>query len=1208
MTMFRLILRNLLFHWRGNFAVFLGIVVGTAVLTGALLVGDSLRGSLRDLTLRRLDWVDEALVAPRFFREGLAEELTSRQSAERVCPCILVQATASVEAPNDGVSQRSLRGVTVVGVDQRFFTNRTFPDGAIAWLNSNLARDLRVKAGDRITLQFQKPSEVPSESPLGRTKTEEIINNVTFDVASVLSPDDPLDPFSLRPSLDPPRTAFVPLDALQSKLDLKGRVNAILAGNAKPALGDDLDSRLQLEDWGLILHDPEERVRTLFAKLDKNGDDRLDRREWHGAVAGSLIESIHPQAKDEPSRAEVSAYYRKQRNYLSLESSQLILEPLIASAALTAAADNDLRAAPALVYLANTIGIVSYPQGAALGCAPIFLGIPYSIVAALDPTQPPPLGPFLPNGADHLRDDEIILADWKESPLHVKVGDDILLMYFDPERHGDPTETIARCRLAGLVPLEGVAADPDLTPALPGVTDKLSMTDWNPPFPYDDSRIRAGDANEKFWETYRTTPKAYVTLAAGQRLWGSRFGKLTSIRMAPNHGGDATAAAAAYRKSLLAHLKPQDGGFVFQKVKADALAASAGGTDFTMLFLSFSIFLIVAALLLVGLLVRLNLDRRASEIGLLLATGFRRSRVASILLAEGAILAAAGTAVGCAVAILYAGLLLQFLGAVWPGGTLTSLLRPHVSVLSLVYGIVASLVVSLFTIVLSVILFGRVAPSALLAGQTAAERVGAVRRGATWALWLSLACAAGAAILLVLSGQVMDDEMKASTFFGSGMLLLAACFGGVWVWMHYTRPGAVVGRGWWGVGRLGVRNAARYPLRSLLTCGLLASAAFLIVAVEAFRRAPDTADTSPTSPSGGFPLLAETDLPLFQDLNTDQGRADLLDQLETKHAASNPFPVRQAKRKELSHLLKRTHFYAFRVRAGDDASCLNLFQPRRPRLLGVPASLIERGGFRFASTDAKTSEEKTNPWLILRREQPAPPAFGEQNTVVWMLHSGQGQDYDVPDGTSTSRSLHIDALLKDSIFQSGLLLSENQFLRLYPAHEGYNFFLIDAPRDDADRVKTLLEDGLASRGIEVMRTNDRLADYLAVENTYLSTFQALGGLGLILGSLGLAVVLLRGVWERRGELALLRALGFRRITLGWLILAENGFLLLLGLTVGALSAMIAVAPHLIGGGGEVPWVRLLALFGVVLIVGVGAGAVAVVGTLRAPLIPALRRE
>ncbi len=1198
MTTFRLVLRNLLFHWRGNLAVCLGVVVGTAVLTGALLVGDSLRGSLRDLTLRRLGWVDASLIAPRFFREGLAEELTSSGSADRLCPAIMLQATVGVEGKNEEETGRSVRRVTVMGVDRRFFPDRDFPDkGNIAWLNSTVARELKVTKGDRIVLHLQKPSDVPRESLLGRRNGEELVNDVTLDVVDVLSPNDPADPFSLQPSLDAPRTVFVPLQVLQNKLGLAGRVNALLAGGPKPALADDLDRHLQLEDWGLVLHDPEERVRSLFARLDKNGDDRLEPREWRGAVARMMI---GPNPTPEPrtlTRAEVTAYYRDHHNYLSLESTQLILEPSVATAALTAAKDSDLRTAPTLVYLANTIGKEPKSGG----------DIPYSIVAALDPTQKPPLGPFLPPGVNHLADDEIVLADWKDSPLHAKPGDDIFLQYFEPEQHGEPREVTAHFRLRGFVPLEGVAADPDLTPAFPGVTDKLSMADWNPPFPYDNTRIRTGDVNDKFWENYRTTPKAYVTLAAGQKIWGSRFGNLTSIRLAPNKG-DVMAGAAAFRKSLLAQLKPQDGGFVFQPVKKDALAASSGGTDFSMLFLGFSVFLIAAALLLVGLLVRLNLDRRASEIGLLMATGFRRSKIVLILLAEGAILTGVGAVVGAGVAVAYAALLVRFLAAVWPGGTLHSFLQPHVGVPSLVYGMLGSLVVSLLTIVLCVLLFGRVAPSALLAGQTTTERVGPVRRGGNWVLWLSVASALGAVILLVCVRWVNDDKMKASTFFGSGMLLLTACLGGMWVWMHRSRPGTVVGRGWWNVGRLGVRNAARHPLRSLLTCGLLASAAFVVVAVEAFRRAPETAETSPASPSGGFALLAESDLPLFQDLNSAKGRDELLDQLETKLAGKTPFPERQSQRAEMRNVLEKTHFYAFRVRAGDDASCLNLFQPRRPRILGVPAGLIDRGGFVFASTTAATQEERKNPWLILRRDQGPTPAFGEQNTVVWMLHSGQGKDYPVPDETGTMQPLHLDGLLQDSVFQSGLLVSEERFLHLYPGHEGYNLLLIEAPPEQVDRVKELLQIGLADRGIEVTRSSDRLASYLAVENTYLSTFQALGGLGLVLGSLGLGVVLLRGVWERRGELALLRALGFRRITLGWLVLAENGFLLLVGLAVGAVSALVAVAPHLLGGGEQVPWLELLGLFAVVLVVGLAAGTIAVVGTLQAPLIPALRRE
>jgi ABC-type antimicrobial peptide transport system permease subunit len=136
--------------------------------------------------------------------------------------------------------------------------------------------------------------------------------------------------------------------------------------------------------------------------------------------------------------------------------------------------------------------------------------------------------------------------------------------------------------------------------------------------------------------------------------------------------------------------------------------------------------------------------------------------------------------------------------------------------------------------------------------------------------------------------------------------------------------------------------------------------------------------------------------------------------------------------------------------------------------------------------------------------------------------------------------------------------------------------------------------------------------FLAVENTYLATFQALGGLALLLGSLGLVVVLLRSVWERRRELALLRALGYRRSALGWLVLAETVFLLLLGLGVGVVAAVISVLPPLLSRTDAPPaWpllMGLLGLLGLVMLVGLASATAAVMMTLRAPLLPALRLE
>jgi putative ABC transport system permease protein len=1221
MTFGRLLLRNLFYHWRGNSAVLLGVAVGTAVLIGALLVGDSLGGSLRDLTLEQLGWVDRALVAGRFIREDLASEL----SADRSAPAILLRGTASTvpSAPDQPV--RRARQVTIFGVNDRFWVDGRSdlaagsrdpsPEGKDFWdsalqevvLNAALAAELGVRPGDTVALSVQKVSAIPRETLLGRREAGDVIDELKLTVRAVLLKEG-LGQFSLSPSAAPPRNAFVPLRLLQTKLGQEKRINALLVAGGTDSLQEELRQHLTLDDWGLMLQDPNSRARTLFAKLDRNHDGKLSRNEWRRRVAETFAQAVDRDGDGELTFEEVSHYYREQHGYLSLESRQMLLEPAVAQAALAAAQDTRLRAAPTLVYLANAI--FAAPSSVEDGKAPR-QEIPYSVIAALDPALPPPLGPFLPPGIENLKGDEIVLADWADSPLHLRPGQEIVVEFFEPERRGlareEPGRSLERgaslgsqggfvlrsqrFRLRGVVPLHGVANDPDLTPEFPGITDKLDLRDWNPPFPYDNKRVQRRD--ERYWEEYRTTPKAYIPLAAGQRLWGSRFGELTSIRLAPTQGGDLARVAAEFRQRLLVRLQPEQGGLVFDAVRQRGLEGSSGFTDFGQLFLGFSTFLIAAALLLVGLLFRLNLDRRASEMGLLLSTGYRRTRVRALLLGEGSLLAAVGGLVGALAAIAYSWFLLQLLALWWPGSLDRSFLRVHASSFSFGIGYMASVVVSLLTIAWAVRSLSRVALPALLAGETNVPADdNRRRRPVRWSLWTIALASVGALACTLLGGWAQDSELRAMSFFGSGALLLTASLAGIWAWMSRTRSTGSSAFGGLGVAQLGVRNATRHPLRSLLTAGLLASATFVVVAVESFHREPERDFLDLHSGSGGFSLLAESDLPLYQDLNDPSGRAEL------------NFPERA------EEILQGVSFFSLRLRAGEDVSCLNLYQPRRPRLLGIPRALIERNGFRFEAFERSLPGVQANPWSLLQQPQPdgAIPVIGDANTVQWMLKSGLGKELEVPNARGELVHLRIVGLLQSSIFQSELLLSEDNFLRLYPRQEGYQFFLMTTPPKRTDQVRTLLEATLAEHGFAVTATAQRLEAYLAVENTYLATFQALGALGLLLGALGLAVVLLRGVWERRGELALLRALGYRRSVLGLLLLAENGFLLVLGLGVGTLAALVAVAPHLLGGAGEVLRLRLCGLLGLVLLVGLAAAAAAVAATLRAPLLPALRRE
>ena len=187
-------------------------------------------------------------------------------------------------------------------------------------------------------------------------------------------------------------------------------------------------------------------------------------------------------------------------------------------------------------------------------------------------------------------------------------------------------------------------------------------------------------------------------------------------------------------------------------------------------------------------------------------------------------------------------------------------------------------------------------------------------------------------------------------------------------------------------------------------------------------------------------------------------------------------------------------------------------------------------------------------------------------------------------------------------------MSEENFKRLFPEQQGYRFFLFDVPLSRAAEWSQLLEERLTDEGLDVSLTAERLAAFHRVENTYLSTFQFLGGLGLLLGTLGLAVVLLRNVLERRRELAVLRAVGYTPRHLAMIVASENVFLLLRGTAIGAASALLAILPAIASRGWRLPSGSMGWLLMAVLLAGLATSLLATRAALRTSLLGALRSE
>ncbi len=287
-----------------------------------------------------------------------------------------------------------------------------------------------------------------------------------------------------------------------------------------------------------------------------------------------------------------------------------------------------------------------------------------------------------------------------------------------------------------------------------------------------------------------------------------------------------------------------------------------------------------------------------------------------------------------------------------------------------------------------------------------------------------------------------------------------------------------------------------------------------------------------------------------------------------------------------------------------------MYEPKNPRILAASARFIASGRFAFQSSLASTDAERANPWLILNRGvgDNIVPVIADANSMTYVLHKQLGDDIVIKRGMSEVR-LRLVAALADSIFQSELLMSDANFRKLFPEEEGFRFLLVDAPPERAREVATAIEQGAADLGADAASTTERLAEFHRVENTYLSTFQTLGGLGLLVGTIGLAAVVMRNVLERRRELALLGAVGYRRAHIFAIVLAENALLVGWGLVIGIACALIAIAPAVLERGGRLP----TATGGGLLIVAVAAAGLlsSIVATrvaLNAPLVGALRAE
>ena len=561
-----------------------------------------------------------------------------------------------------------------------------------------------------------------------------------------------------------------------------------------------------------------------------------------------------------------------------------------------------------------------------------------------------------------------------------------------------------------------------------------------------------------------------------------------------------------------------------EPVRQQGVQAAQNGTDFSGLFIGLSFFILVAAIVLTALLFRLNLENRSAQIGLLAALGFHQKQIRGFYLSEGLVVAFFGAVLGTLFSVFYTQLVFNVLNTLWFDIVRTNVLEIQILPSTLVIGFLISVIVSLLAIYLSLRRFQKkkiVELQQKTGNKTSRKR----ERIYSIITWISLGLAVG-----IFVSQLVDSKQDPSMFFVSGGLLLAGLlllFRKFLLWLDSKKKRQI------SMGMLPKVNLARNVGRSLTVVVLFALGTFITVSTGSNKLDLFAGAQEKTSGTGGYLYFAETTMPVLFNINDKEKRAE--------EGINEDFNAVQ-----------------FRKVEGDDASCLNLNRTSQPAILGVDLENLANR-FSFATTVKDLDE---NPWEALNNEDEdgTIPAIADQTVIQWGLGKKIGDILLYQNELGDTLRLKLIAGTLPSIFQGYVIISNQNFLKNFPSSSGSNIFLIEGDRQNEQKIGEELQSVFRDYGWEMELTAKRLVEFYSVTNTYLSIFLALGTLGLILGTIGLAVILARTILERKREISMMQAVGFRMSAIFKMLVSEYVILLSAGVIIGFVTAIVATLP------------------------------------------------
>ena len=1038
----------------------MGVAISTAILTGALIVGDSMQHSMQQMVNQRLGPISHTLTAgDRYFTSGLAKRIEKGTNLQ-VLPVLQLESSAVL-----GGGQKRLPKVQVFGVDSQFdsffdlnpFYGQLEANEVI--VSTNLAEKLEVAQGEWLLFRIRKASLIPLNAPF--VSDEETTVSMRLQVKAIAD-NEQMGRLNLYNSQTAPVNAFISLSRLNEVMKLNDKVNT------------------------LFIQGREQSVQQLMTAVQKG---------WRIADLGLSLKTITGHQSYE------------------ITSDRVFIDTVLSQAL----QQLPWPALPIMTYFVNSI---NYDTSTT----------PYSFVSTLPD--------------DSCAAHEVVINEWLAKDLQVEVGDELNLDFYQVGPLRRLLEKSIDLEVSSIKRMNGYFADHSLAPDLPGLSDAGNCRDWETGVPIDLESIR--DRDEDYWDEWKGTPKGFISYSLAQELWSNRFGNLTAVRYA-----DVDIIPEQFENELRTQLEIDDLGFEIKDVHTIGSDAAKRGVNFGELFLGLSFFVLAAAVLLSVLLYRLSISERSEQLHTLRALGLSKTRIQWILLAELSLVAFIGAGFGLVLAWVYNLAIFNALNGIWQDIVRSDLISLHLNTATLVLGMVISVIITLISIIF-------VIDRRLKKDLVDLKRARSHRRTRRFMrLEGLLTVVLALAIMVLLAGQMIRQEVyNPGVFFISGALVLVF-FLLAFDQFLYRKSTSLSCR--MGFTSLAWKNMTRYRSRTYSILLLLALGTFLIVTVGANRKSFLDKELGPSSGTGGFAYFGELTVPFLQDINDPM--------------------VRQAFVLEADQSIVQ-----FRAVDGDDASCLNLNAINQPRILGVDPQQLT-GHFSFATRHDLIDED--NPWLGLNTEMGPNviPGIADQTVIQWSLLKEIGDTLWYTDQLGKELGIVLVGGLNSSIFQGNLLISESHFLKHFPSSSGSQVLLVETEEKQAGEVADELNMGLRDFGLFLQSTRERLAEFASVTNTYLAIFLLLGALGLLIGTFGLGIILIRTIQERSIELGIQRAIGIPKQTNLLLLIYEFGLLMIGGIVIGSVSAILAIFPSIISPGAEINLPSILLLVGIILVNG-----------------------